>query len=238
MLYSGLLSITFRQLTAPEIVRLAAEAGVDSIEWGGDLHVPHGDLAAARAVAQMTAEAGLRVSAYGTYYRLREVEPVPFDVVLATALELGTSYVRVWAGDKGSTDISPAERERIIRDSQHIGELAAQAGLTVVYEYHGGTLTDSRVSAAKLLQAVNHPHVKTLWQPAQKTSAAERLADLDAVAPWLTNVHVFHWGLGGFQDRRPLAEGEAEWAQYLARLAALPGDRWLSLEYVRDDVPV
>lgn len=237
MLYSGLLSITFRQLKAQEIVDLARDAGVDSIEWGGDLHVPHGDLDIARQVAQMTRDAGLKVSAYGSYYRLRREEPVAFETVLATAVELGAPLLRVWAGDQGSDAITSTDRVRIVAESRRIADLADQAGVTVTYEYHGNTLTDNRSSTVHLLQAVNHPQVKTFWQPAQKTSIAERLADLDAVTPWLSNVHVFHWGPGGFQDRRALADGAAEWKQYIAHLSAIPGSRYLSLEYVRGDSP-
>ena len=70
MLIPGLVSVTFRQLAPREIVQLAAAAGLRGIEWGGDIHVPHGDLQAARAVRDITAAAGLQVLAYGSYFRL------------------------------------------------------------------------------------------------------------------------------------------------------------------------
>ena len=41
---TGLLSVTFRHLPFERIIELAAEAGLDGIEWGGDVHVPPGDL--------------------------------------------------------------------------------------------------------------------------------------------------------------------------------------------------
>ncbi len=40
---AGLVSVTFRQLSPEEIVRVAREAGLTVIEWGGDVHVPPGD---------------------------------------------------------------------------------------------------------------------------------------------------------------------------------------------------
>src|SRR5687768_14765950 len=61
----GLVSVTFRKLSPAEVVRVAVDAGLTSIEWGGDIHVPHGDLARAKEVAAMTTEAGLSASAYG-----------------------------------------------------------------------------------------------------------------------------------------------------------------------------
>jgi hypothetical protein len=44
MIQTGLVSITFRQLSPPAIIDLVRQAGLEGIEWGGDVHVPHGDL--------------------------------------------------------------------------------------------------------------------------------------------------------------------------------------------------
>ena len=70
MLCGGLVSITFRRLSPREIVKLVKKSGLEGIEWGGDVHVPHGDLSVAREVATMTQEEGLVVAAYGSYYRV------------------------------------------------------------------------------------------------------------------------------------------------------------------------
>lgn len=68
-LKSGLVSVTFRNLAIKEIVKIVVEAGLDGIEWGGDIHVPHGDLQVAKQTMRMTEDAGLTVTAYGSYYR-------------------------------------------------------------------------------------------------------------------------------------------------------------------------
>ncbi len=44
MIKSGLVSITFRQLTCEQIVDLVSKAKLDAIEWGGDIHVPHDNM--------------------------------------------------------------------------------------------------------------------------------------------------------------------------------------------------
>ena len=51
-LKTGLTSVTFRRKTQEEIVALAAQAQLDGIEWGGDVHVPPGDLPAAKAAGR------------------------------------------------------------------------------------------------------------------------------------------------------------------------------------------
>jgi len=96
---AGLVSVTFRKLTPEHIVDLVAEAGLTGIEWGGDIHVPHGDLTAASRVRSFTEQAGLRTSAYGSYYRVGQNEPDEnsFDRVLETAQALDAPTIRVWS---------------------------------------------------------------------------------------------------------------------------------------------
>jgi 3-dehydroshikimate dehydratase len=240
MIRSGLVSITFRKRSPAAIVALAAQAGLDAIEWGGDVHVPHGDVGQARAVRRMTEDAGLQVSAYGSYYRVGHDEPCPFGGVLDTAVALGAPLIRVWAGKQGSDAANDAYRARVVEDSRRIADLAAGAGLDVAYEFHGGTLTDTGASARDLLQAVFHPHLGTYWQPPVWATVEESLETLDAILPWLRNAHLFAWrrsGRGQGTTRLPLAEGEGAWMRYLRVIASTGRDGFAELEFVQDDAP-
>src|SRR5689334_25420235 len=96
----GVCSVTLRACSIDDVVAVAAGAGLECIEWGGDVHVPPGDLAAARHARQTTLAAGLRVASYGSYWRCSG----DFGPVLATARELGAPRVRIWAGETGSAD--------------------------------------------------------------------------------------------------------------------------------------
>jgi 3-dehydroshikimate dehydratase len=235
MIRTGLVSITFRQLAPREIVDLVARAGLEGLEWGGDVHVPHGEADLAGTVGKMTREAGLAVAAYGSYYRAGE-HMEAFEPVLETAVALGASLIRVWAGHRGSADADDAFRAAVVEDSRRIADLAAAAGVRIAYEYHGHSLTDTKDSAVALLRAVEHENVGCTWQPPRGLTAAECLDGLDAIAPHLSNVHVFSWH-PETDKRLALAEGEAHWAQYLHRIAAVPGDRYALLEFVRDNDP-
>lgn len=234
MLHSGLCSITFRDLAPAEIVSLAKQAGIEGIEWGGDIHVPHGDLAKAREVRQMTADAGIAMPSYGSYYRVGAGEPAPFEAVLATAVELGAPVVRVWAGEKGSAEADAPYRAMVEKDSFAIAELARQAGVAVAYEYHGKTLTDTLDSTLSLLQAVAPAGMKTYWQPRGAGGRAGNLHELSAVLPHLSHVHCYWW-VG--HTRLPLAGGAADWKEYLVTAARADGDRTVYIEFVRDDAP-
>src|SRR5688500_9236170 len=87
----GLASVTVRHLPIERVVTLASNADLLAVEWAGDVHVPHGDLAAARRARQLCADSGLDVSAYGSYYRagVAGTDAVEFAGVLDTALQLG-----------------------------------------------------------------------------------------------------------------------------------------------------
>ena len=46
---------------AMNIIEAVKAAGLDGIEWGGDVHVPHGDVETAKRVAKLMEEAGLEI---------------------------------------------------------------------------------------------------------------------------------------------------------------------------------
>ena len=239
MFIPGLVSITFRQLTPAQIVSLVAQAGLNAIEWGGDVHAPHGDLAAARALRHMTADGGLKVAAYGSYYRVSHADTGPFEDVLESAVELGAPSIRVWAGRQGSAEADETYWAQVVEDSRHIAELGAAAGVRIDYEFHNKTLTDTNEAAVKLLTQVAHDNLKCYWQPPRYSALDYNLSGLDAVQPWLQNVHAFTWHrVTG--ERCALADGADDWRRYLDKIAAATPDemnRLVLLEFVQDDEP-
>jgi sugar phosphate isomerase/epimerase len=232
MLTSGLVSVTFRQLAPREIVELAATAGLRGIEWGGDVHVPSGDLQTARAVRQLTSDAGLQVLAYGSYFRFQP--DAPFEPVLETAVALGAPLIRIWAGSRPSAETDAAGRAAIVAESRRIAQLASQAGVTVAYEFHANTLTDTTASALALLEAVEG--MRTLWQPPHEIGLAAQLDSLRAILPWLANVHAFAWR-GAAHERLPLADGAELWQAVLDILPNTGRDHAVLLEFVAGDDP-
>lgn len=237
MIQSGLVSVSFRKIGRREIVEVAQKSGLTAIEWGGDIHVPHGDLQSAYDARTLTEAAGLKVAAYGSYFRFT-ADPLPFEAVLATALTLGAPFIRAWAGSQGSATVTPHERENIVNRIRESAEMAAKVQITLALEYHGGTLTDTVDSALALMQEIDHPSARLLWQPDPTVPHAQRLLDLQRVTPYLENLHVFQWTKP--EDtvlRHPLAEGEPEWPTYLQIANAVKGDRFALLEFVPTDEP-
>lgn len=241
MIIPGLVSITFRKLSPEQVCRLAADNGLRGIEWGGDIHVPAGDLDAAKRVATLTKDHDLSVAAYGSYYKLGVGDPDQGNAVIDTAAALGSNVVRVWCGNKGSQEADAETRRRVEDDARRMSELAAKAGQTIVCEWHGGTLTDNTESAISLLKAVDHPAFQAYWQPHQKAPVDAALADMDAALPWVKGLHVFQWHVDTV-EREPLAEGEIWWPKYLEKVRAYqqqqgPESMYAMLEFVADDDP-
>ena len=231
---TGLVSISFRKLTPEEIVPLAVRCGLECIEWGSDVHVPVGDSERARQVGELTRQAGLEVSCYGSYYRLTDAEGAPDDVV-ATAKALGAPLIRVWAGILGSAAATEADRAMVVRNARRIADLAAADGIDITFEFHGGTLTDEADSAVALLKAIDRPNVYTQWQPPVDMANDDCIASLRAVCAYVRNIHVFTWLKG--TERSPLADGAAKWTPLLREIAELDGEHSLLHEFVCNDDP-
>ncbi len=233
MIKTGLLSVTFRPLGVQEIISLVKKAGLDGIEWGGDVHVPHGNILTAERVRGMTQNAGLEIAAYGSYYCLGEKDSPNFSDVLASAVSLGADKIRVWAGKKGSDTADIEYRERIIKDAKRIVDKAAEKRITIVCEWHCNTLTDALDSGKNFLQEVASDNFKTYWQPSVNRLTEICLKEIDGLMPYLAGMHVYAWDNG---NRLPLSEHYDIWRQYFIR-AKSAGDCFALLEFVENDSP-
>ena len=213
MFESGLVSVSFRGLPIEDIIEQTALVGLSCIEWGGDVHLPPNDVELAHQVAKRTQSAGLRVSSYGSYFRIG-INPIrQFADVLATASALGTKLVRVWAYDRYLSEWTGPVWDSLVESARMIAEMAAKAGITVCLECHNRTLTEEYRSALCFLQAVDHPALRMYWQPNEHRSHAYNLESARALAPYTECIHVFHWDA---QGHYPLSKGIWEWKAYLA----------------------
>jgi sugar phosphate isomerase/epimerase len=237
----GLCSVTFRASTVDEVVRLAVGARLEAIEWGGDVHVPHGDVGAAKRARDATEAAGLECASYGSYcFADANATPAVVEPVLDVAVELGAANVRVWApfgAERGS-----ARTGEVVDALGPIVAAAAERELQLSLEFHGGTLTATVDGALGLLGAVGAATLWTYWQPPYwaegERSAEDDASAVAALAPRLSHLHVYEWT--GPEQRRPLAEGEARWRAVLDAVSGA-GEwsraRCAFLEFVRDDDP-
>ncbi len=253
---TGMCSVTLAKCSAEEVLSIAFRAGLDAIEWGGNGHVPHGDVECARRVRGLTEKAGLEVSSYGSYYRVgvSEAAGLSFKSVLDTAAALGAPTIRVWAGDRNTCDAEAAYIQTVIDDTRRIADLAAEQGISITFEFHGGSLTDRNETAAQFAARVPHPNVYFSWQPPHGYSLDHCLEGLRGLLPRLSTVHVYHWTIGSYgknafnetvrplkwpEDffRHPLGEGAERWKAYFEVVRAGGREHFALLEFVKDDSP-
>ena len=234
----GVASVTFRDKTPQEVVKLAVQAGLAGIEWGGDIHVPAGRLEQAETIGWLTRSSGLKVSAYGSYYTVGKSrdEGLRFADVLETAQALNAPIIRIWAGEKGSRESSPAYRRKVLNETREIADEAGRAGIDLAFEFHDNTLNDNYSACCELLAELAHPQVKTYWQPLHGAGPDINCLGIDMILPWIIGVHVFHWWPKA-EVRLPLQNGIKDWRQYLLQLSKISETISCNLEFVKDDTP-
>ncbi|MEU1370401.1 TIM barrel protein [Streptomyces sp. NPDC005803] len=229
----GLCSVTYRRLPAIEVARYAAHAGLEVIEWGADVHAPAEEPGAVRTVREASDRYGLACCSYGSYFRATPGELAGFPAVARAATLLGAERVRVWAGATGSRYALPEQRHATVRCLREAARIAADHGLGLATEFHGGTLTDSVASTVRLLDEVDADNVRTYWQPPLDTPDEEALAGLAELGDRVAAVHAFSWWPGN--TRLPLADREGLWTAALGLLAGRGVEALL--EFVPGDDP-
>ncbi|APX33195.1 sugar phosphate isomerase [Brachybacterium sp. P6-10-X1] len=238
MIRPGLCSVTFRGLAVERVVDLAADAGLEAIEWAGDAHVPPGDAVAGERARALTEQAGLAVASYGSYLGFEgsdEEFAGQADAVIVAARALEAPRIRVWAGRTGSAEVTAEQRARIVCRIREFGDRAGEHGLDVGLEFHGGTLTDEITSTMALLEEIGRDDVRSYWQPHQDMPSAAAIETLHRVLPRTSTIHVFSWWPN--HQRHPLAERTELWREVFAVLAAEGSDRDALLEFVPEDDP-
>ena len=215
----GLVSVTFRQFDNDKIVQICKKADLKYIEWGGDIHVLSGDLAAAKRTAELCRDNGIIPVGYGSYYNAADSISA-FIPALDTAKALGAEYIRIWAGR------SAEYKENIKNNIKEAVSLSKDAGIAVSLECHRKTATedaDIAVTLAKQTGCLLH------FQPNPDISREENLRIIQKTKPYLCACHVFAWEKGDV--RLPLSEQSDIWVRY----AKAAGDVPFMLEFVCND---
>ena len=225
---TGIVSISFRDRSPEQILIAASEAGLDAVEWGGDVHVPHGDLEAARLVRELSAAFDTEIAEYGSYSAIGKSDPSLFEDILNTARDLGTNVIRVWAHQgKPSDSFDEEEYQACVADAKRICAMASD--ITVALECHPNTLTDEYHTELKFIRDVGCDNLKTFWQPNQHRPVDYNLDSIRALLPYIVSVHVYSWRR---KERLPLAALESDWLQYIELLSAK--DLNYMLEFMHD----
>ncbi|MBR3954483.1 MAG: TIM barrel protein [Clostridia bacterium] len=224
---TGFNSVTFRKKTIDKILRLAEETKCECIEWTGDVHVT--DVNIAKETAKKCDDLGIVHSSYGSYYRTAHSDRNELKRYFEICSALGADTLRIWAGNKGSAQYSDDEWKAVGECITKDEELAAKYGITLAFEFHPNTLTDSGKAALRLLELCNT--TRTYWQPRYLGKDEENLA---CVAHIAKNVHLFYWDLLGAR-RCLLSKGERKVQGFVDTLKANGFNGNYYLEFCKND---
>ena len=237
MLKTGIVSVTFRKKPIDEIIRLAKENSLDCIEVGSDVHAPKENIENCRRIADLAKENGISIVSYGSYYQLGENKSPEdeFKAYIAAAKALGAPNIRIWAGKCGSLSVDSARRAELVEEAKLVAKLAKDAGLTISFEYHPGTLTDRPESAKQLIEEIGAGNVSLYWQPDQNKDIDFNVEAIKKVIPYVSNIHVFAWDArSGSCVRYPLSDFNENWRRYLEVIND-GREHSLLMEFVKDD---
>ena len=229
MFVPGIVSATFKTESVDYVINVAKEAGLKAVEWSENHHIKKGDFAFAKETAEKTADAGLEIAGYGSYYRLGQNMEIRDS--LDTASALGAKEMRIWAGNTPSASLSEEERASLIEELRTSTKTAESYGIVLNLEWHKNTLTDTNGSGLDTLEKVSSPWLRTLWQPTQALTFEERKEGLGMIRPFLSYLHVYYWDETG---RRPLSEGVSHWREYFSLLDK-EKKYYTLLEFVKGD---
>ncbi len=224
----GLVSVSFRQNTPREIIEACSALGISAIEWGSDIHAPADNMSRILEIAKLQVEYGIKCSSYGTYFRVGVNKTEDIYAYIKAARLLGTHILRIWSGNKASSDCDENDRAALFAECKRLAEIAEGENVTLCTEFHGGTYTDTAKSTLELLEAVNSESFKTYWQPNQYRTVGENLSWAEMVSDVTENIHVFNWESN---KKYPLSDAEDVWRQYMSLFS---GKQYALLEFMPD----
>ncbi len=236
MFVGGLVSVTFRDKTADEIIGICVKNALAAVEWGENAHVFAGDVEASQKLREKCAANGITIAGYGSYYRCETPSGDASDFMpsLESAAALGAPAIRIWAGTKGSDAADESYTALVAQNAAQAARMAQARGIKVAFEWHRNTLTDTNESAMALLKRAGHENLYCLWQPTPEIPYEQRMEGLKILGDRLCHMHVYSWD--DDRKRRPFdAPGFYEkWLAYLAA-ADKSQDRYALLEFVLGD---
>ncbi len=184
----GFTSNSFRQIKSlDKIVEIAVAAGVDCIEWSGDIHVKNAD--DAKAAKALCDKAGIEICSYGSYYRVGSKNAAEWQSVCETANALGAASIRVWLGSEDSEKTGIEAYENLLDDARKICAVAESFGLLVCPECHGNTYNNNTDAFLKIRDDIGSACFKTYFQSRYRRKEYD-LDRIERTMPYIENVHV------------------------------------------------
>lgn len=183
----GVASVTFRKKTQEEIVKIVKDNGVSFIEWGADVHVKSID--EAKKVKSLCEENGIKISSYGSYYRVGRNNKKEWEEICKIANEMSATSIRVWLGEKDSEKYTEEEYKNLLKDAVFMCDVAEKYGLEISAECHDNTFNNNTYSFLKFKDDLKRDCFKTYFQ-SRYTKFQYDMDRIDKTFDFIDNMHV------------------------------------------------
>lgn len=247
-----------------KIAERLASAGYDGVEVGGfPPHVTlesYPDRGSRVGLKRQLADLGLGVSGYaGDFTMLNPTVPARHDAYLdlfkrnvELCVDIGSPSLRVDTvaapGSIPDTEYQAA-MQRLARTWHEAAEVAARAGIRMLWEFEPGFVFNKPSEVVDLYERVGHPNFHVLFDTchaylcgvvgARQTGVRETLAGgvgefLDTLSGRIGHVHMVDTDgtLYGDETSRhcPLGAGKIDFRRLAPQLASLPGIEWWCID--------
>jgi sugar phosphate isomerase/epimerase len=248
----SLYTLLAREVSLEEAVRLAADAGFDAVDIRmreDGIHItPDISDAEACRIRWMVEDSGLHVSGLTTYWEVGKVDRTAASaeidgiaMALDTAAALDAGFVRISSADYDRAYDYEVCRAAFRDQLMRVAEMAADYGIIITPEQHGGRYISSAGQCLDMLRGLEHPNLGLVFDPGNAVSEGfERpWVQVRMLGRWIKNVHVKnrmtaageigqHARLGGGNVR--VNEGVLEWNEIADELLAVGYDGYLTAE--------
>lgn len=263
------------EYTVCEAIELLHKMGADGIEIvvqddyksGLPTHCSREILEQVKQCAQDNHIQIICLTPYNSYFNsldeaVRQKELAAIEDVIGYCDFLGAKYIRIYGGNLVAGDTEKLEERwaKLVESLRYLGDKAAAKGVTLVVENHFNTMAVSAKQSAKLMEDVNHPAVRILYDQANLafTGNEDYVQAIQTQQQYVAYMHVkdlvFKEGVAFTSSdvahpkeeernvyTRIVGEGVLPWPEILRAVKERGYDGWLSLEYERrwhpDDIP-
>lgn len=263
------------EYTVCEAIELLHKMGADGVEIvvqddyksGLPTHCSREILEQVKQCAQDNHIQIICLTPYNSYFNsldeeVRQKELAAIEDVIGYCDFLGAKYIRIYGGNLVAGDTEKLEERwaKLVESLRYLGDKAAEKGVTLVVENHFNTMAVSANQSAKLMEDVNHPAVRILYDQANLafTGNEDYVQAIQTQQQYVAYMHVkdlvFKEGVAFTSSdvahpkeeernvyTRIVGEGVLPWPEILRAVKEQGYDGWLSLEYERrwhpDDIP-
>ncbi len=226
-----------------QVLETAEKLGMDGIEiWSGhvDRFLEEGKTLA--DLTELLEKRGLKCIVISPYLNLIEEKGLEKNMDLARrcvtyAAALKCSIVRVFLGDKGSSEVTKAEWMRCFDALKDLAADAGEKGVTLGIEAHYYQPADTIHSILRILRAVKDPAVRLIFDGFNfYPSGLEMMDAYDTLKKYSVHYH-FKNLLWTSHECVPLNEGDVDFIPLIKALKQDGYDGYVTFEYFGEDSP-